>query len=59
VTEGDSTEDVHVGMRVVGVSPMSLAGAFFLLWLLTSISGELGEEKHPLINRVIAKESTA
>src|SRR5205809_295677 len=44
---------------VVGVSPIILAGVFFLFWLLKSISGELVEEEHPLINRVIAKESTA
>jgi hypothetical protein len=55
----DSSLSVNVGMRVVGVSPIILARAFFLLWLEEPISGELIKEEHPLINRVIAKKSTA
>jgi hypothetical protein len=38
---------------------MILARAFFLLWLLKLIPGELVKEEHPLINRVIAKKPTA
>jgi hypothetical protein len=49
---------VNVGMRVVRVSPMILARAFFLLWLLKPIPGELVKEEHPLINRRIAKKTT-
>jgi hypothetical protein len=45
--------------EVVGISPIILAEVFFLFWLLKSIAGELVEEEHPLINRVIAKKSTA
>jgi hypothetical protein len=40
----------------VGISPVILARAFFLLRLLRLISGELFKEKHPLISRVIAKK---
>jgi hypothetical protein len=45
--------------EVVGVSPIIPSRAFFLLWLKEPISGELVKEEHPLINRVIAKKSTA
>src|SRR5437763_772613 len=45
--------------EVVGVSPIILAKAVFLLWLLEAISGELVKEAYPLINRVIAKKSAA
>jgi hypothetical protein len=58
-TRGFCSIAVNVGMRVVGVSPIILARAFFLLWLEEPISGELVKEEHPLINRVIAKKSTA
>jgi hypothetical protein len=44
--------------EVVRVSPIILARAFFLLWLLKPISGELVKEEHPLINRLIAKKTT-
>jgi len=43
----------------VGVSPIILAGVLFILWLLKLIPGELVKEEHPLINKVIAKKSTA
>ena len=49
----------HVGMRVVGVALILLAGAFPLLSLLRPISKERDEEEHPLISRGIAKKSTA
>jgi len=45
--------------KVVGVLPIILARAFFLLWLLKPISRELAKEECPLISRVIAKKSTA
>ncbi len=45
--------------EAVGVSPIILARAFFLPWLLKLISGELVKEEHPLINSIIAKKSAA
>jgi hypothetical protein len=45
---------VNVGMRVVGVSLIILAGAFPLLYLLKPISRERAEEEHPLISGGIA-----
>jgi len=58
-TRGFCSIAVNVGMRVVGVSPIIPPRAFFLLWLKEPISLELVKEEHPLINRVIAKKSTA
>jgi hypothetical protein len=39
--------------------PIILASAFFFLRLLKLISRLLAKEEYPLINRVIAKKSTA